>query len=119
MSCWPIDTNGLVTAFVGCWKQVRHSVHGGHRSIAFRGGALEPEVVVVDLSLSSGDMSGLLRRLPNAPGANILLLSVHDERRSPNLRWARRLAVVLERCLATDRCPPSTLFSRASVTCRK
>ena len=68
---------------------------------------LNPEVVVVDLSLSSGDMSGLLHRIAErAPGANILLLSVHDERTiAESALAAGARAVVLKRCLATDLMP--------------
>ena len=70
-------------------------------------GHLNPEVVVVDLSLSSGDMSGLLRRIvERAPGASILLLSVHDERTiAESALAAGAHAVVLKRCLGTDLMP--------------
>jgi DNA-binding NarL/FixJ family response regulator len=70
-------------------------------------GHLNPDVVVVDLSLSSGDMSGLLRRIvERAPDASILLLSVHDERTiAESALTAGAHAVVLKRCLATDLMP--------------
>jgi DNA-binding NarL/FixJ family response regulator len=43
-------------------------------------GRLSPVVVVVDFSLAAGDLSGLLHRIgARAPGAKLLLLSVHDE----------------------------------------
>ena len=44
-------------------------------------GRLHPAMVLVDLSLSSSDLPGLLGRLDaRAPGTKVLLLSVHDER---------------------------------------
>ena len=63
-------------------------------------GRLNPAVVVVDLSLSAGDLSGLLGRIgARAPDAKLLLLSVHDERtvaesRSPPgpTRWCSSVA---------------------------
>jgi DNA-binding NarL/FixJ family response regulator len=43
-------------------------------------GRLRPGMVVVDLSLSSGDMRGLLARVgERAPGSKILVLPVHDQ----------------------------------------
>ena len=43
-------------------------------------GRLKPAIVVVDLSLSGGDMPGLLARVgARAPGAKVMVLSVHDE----------------------------------------
>ena len=44
-------------------------------------GRLHPPMVLVDLSLSNRDLSGLLGRVDaRAPGTKVLLLSVHDER---------------------------------------
>jgi len=70
-------------------------------------GRLQPAVVVVDLSLSAGDLSGLLGRIgARAPGAKLLLLSVHDERTVADSALAAGAhAVVLKRCLATDLMP--------------
>ena len=65
---------------------------------------LMPAVVVIDLSLSAGDLGGLLARASaRAPGAKILLLSVHDEATvaESGLR-AGADAVVLKRSLASD-----------------
>ena len=68
---------------------------------------LNPAVVVVDLSLSPGDLGGLLGRVRDrAPRAKVLLLSVHDERTvAEGAVAAGADAVVLKRCLATDLMP--------------
>ena len=68
---------------------------------------LNPAVVVVDLSLSPGDLGGLLGRVRDrAPRAKVLLLSVHDERTVAESAMAAGAdAVVLKRCLATDLIP--------------
>jgi DNA-binding NarL/FixJ family response regulator len=67
-------------------------------------GMLQPSVLVVDLSLGAGDVVGLMRELrARAPGAKVLLLSVHDE---PSvLRSAMASGadgIVLKRAIATD-----------------
>jgi len=68
---------------------------------------LNPTVVVLDMSLSGGDLSGLIERIGvRAPGAKVVLLSVHDERTvagSALLGGAH--AVVLKRALSTDLMP--------------
>jgi DNA-binding NarL/FixJ family response regulator len=68
---------------------------------------LRPAVVVVDLSLSAGDLRGLLGRIiARAPGAKMLLLSVHDEASvAKSALSAGADAVVLKRSLATDLVP--------------
>jgi two-component system nitrate/nitrite response regulator NarL len=70
-------------------------------------GRLNPAIVMVDLSLSAGDLIGLLRRIgARAPGVKVLLLSVHDERTVAESAMAAGAdAVVLKRCLATDLIP--------------
>jgi DNA-binding NarL/FixJ family response regulator len=70
-------------------------------------GRLGPAVVVVDLSLSAGDLPGLLRRVSaRAPGAKLLLLSVHDEATVAESALAAGAdAVVLKRSLANDLMP--------------
>jgi two-component system secretion response regulator SsrB len=70
-------------------------------------GRLQPAVVVVDLSLAAGDMFGLVRKLRvRAPGAKVLLLSVHDE---PTVARSAAAAgadgVVLKRAIATELLP--------------
>lgn len=70
-------------------------------------GRLRPALVVIDLSLSSGDMRGLLARVAErAPGSKVLMLTVHDE---PTVAEAALTAgaegVVLKRRLATDLVP--------------
>jgi DNA-binding NarL/FixJ family response regulator len=70
-------------------------------------GGLRPAVVVVDLSLSAGDMLGLLKRVSErSPGSKILILTVYDE---PTVNTAALAAgadaVVLKRRLATDLMP--------------
>lgn len=67
-------------------------------------GRLKPAVVVLDLSLSAGDLPGLLGRIgTRAPDAKVLLLSVHDERTVAESALAAGAdAVVLKRSLATD-----------------
>ena len=67
-------------------------------------GRLQPAVVVVDLSLAAGDLFGLVRKLrERAPGAKVLLLSVHDE---PTVARSAAAAgadgVVLKRTIATE-----------------
>ena len=68
---------------------------------------LNPAAVVVDLSLSAGDLGGLLERvIARAPGAKVVLLSVHDERSVAEASLAAGAhAVVLKRCLGTDLMP--------------
>jgi len=70
-------------------------------------GLLRPAVVVVDLSLAAGDVLGLMRELrARAPGAKVLLLSVHDE---PSVLRSAVAAgadgIVLKRAIATDLLP--------------
>jgi DNA-binding NarL/FixJ family response regulator len=68
---------------------------------------LQPPVVVLDLSLSAGDLRGLLERVSaRAPGSKILLLSVHDEATvAKSALSAGADGVVLKRSLATDLMP--------------
>jgi DNA-binding NarL/FixJ family response regulator len=70
-------------------------------------GRLDPAVVLVDMSLSAGDLNALLGRIgARAPGAKVVLLSVHDERTVAEGAFAAGAdAVVLKRCLATDLMP--------------
>lgn len=65
---------------------------------------LQPPVVVLDLSLSAGNLRSLLGRIgTRAPNAKVLLLSVHDEPTVAESALAAGAdAVVLKRCLATD-----------------
>ena len=68
---------------------------------------LRPAVVVVDLSLGAGDMFSLVRELrERAPGAKVLLLTVHDE---PTVLHSVAAAgadgVVLKRAIATELLP--------------
>ena len=68
---------------------------------------LGPAVVVIDVSLAAGDLGGLLERVSaRAPGARILILSVHDDATVAEsaLRTGAD-AVVLKRSLATDLMP--------------
>src|SRR4029453_17421115 len=68
---------------------------------------LKAEVAVVDLSLSEGDLPGLVARIRQpAPGTKVLLLSVHDERSVAEGAFACGAdALVLKRCLITDLLP--------------
>ena len=68
---------------------------------------LKAEVAVVDLSLSEGDLPGLVARIrQRAPGTKVLLLSVHDERSVAEGAFAAGAdAMVLKRCLITDLLP--------------
>jgi len=68
---------------------------------------LNAAVAVVDLSLSDGDLPGLLTRIQQrAPGTKVLLLSVHDEHSVAQGAFAAGAdAVVLKRCLGTDLMP--------------
>ncbi len=70
-------------------------------------GRLTPAVVVLDLSLSAGDLRGLLARVrARAPGSKVLLLSVHDEPTvADSALSAGADAVVLKRSLVTDLMP--------------
>jgi DNA-binding NarL/FixJ family response regulator len=68
---------------------------------------LQPGVVVADLSLAAGDAAGLLRQLrAAAPGAKVLLLTVHD---APNVGQSALAlgadGLVLKRAIATDLLP--------------
>jgi DNA-binding NarL/FixJ family response regulator len=68
---------------------------------------LRPAVVAFDLSMSNGDLSGLIARIrASAPDAKVLLLSVHDERTVAEAALAAGAdAMVVKRCLATDLLP--------------
>jgi DNA-binding NarL/FixJ family response regulator len=68
---------------------------------------LSPAVVLVDMSLSAGDLNGLLGRIgARASRAKVVLLSVHDERTVAESALAAGAdAVVLKRCLGTDLMP--------------
>ena len=68
---------------------------------------LQPAVVAFDLSMSHGDLGGLIAHIrAGAPGAKVLLLSVHDERTVAEAALAAGAdAVVLKRCLGTDLLP--------------
>ena len=68
---------------------------------------MQPTVVVLDLSLSGGDLAGLLDRIRvRASKAKVLLLTVHDEPTVAEAAIASGAdAVVLKRCLATDLLP--------------
>jgi DNA-binding NarL/FixJ family response regulator len=70
-------------------------------------GRLSPAVMVLDLSLSGGDLRGLLARLgERSPDSKILMLSVHDEATVAEAALgAGADAVVLKRSLATDLMP--------------
>ncbi|MDM0085470.1 response regulator [Variovorax sp. J31P179] len=65
---------------------------------------LSPAIVLIDMSLSGGDLGALLRHISAlAPDAKLLLLSVHDERTVAEAALAAGAdGVVLKRCLATD-----------------
>ena len=67
-------------------------------------GRLSPAIVLVDLSLSDGDMGGLLQRVhTRSPASKIVMLTVHDE---PTVAKAAlgagANAVVIKRSLSTD-----------------
>ena len=68
---------------------------------------LQPAVVIFDLSMSHGDLSGLVARVrTGAADAKVLLLSVHDERTvAESALLAGADAVVLKRSLASDLMP--------------
>jgi DNA-binding NarL/FixJ family response regulator len=68
---------------------------------------LQPGLVVADLSLAAGDAAGLMRQLhAAAPGAKVLLLTVHD---APNVAQSAIAlgadGLVLKRAIATDLLP--------------
>jgi two-component system secretion response regulator SsrB len=68
---------------------------------------LAPALVVVDVSLAQGDIADLLHSIRDrAPGAKVLVLSVHDE---PTVVEAALAAgadgLVLKRAIATDLLP--------------
>jgi DNA-binding NarL/FixJ family response regulator len=67
-------------------------------------GRLKPAIVVIDLSLSDGNVHGLLARVAaRAPGSKVLMLSVHDEPTvAAAVLEAGAGAVVLKRSLSTD-----------------
>ena len=70
-------------------------------------GRLKPPVVILDMSLATGDLTGLLQRVQSrSPESKLLVLSVHDE---PTVVEAARSggadAVVLKRSIATDLLP--------------
>ncbi len=65
---------------------------------------LRPAIVVVDLSLSGGDMLALLARIgERSPDSKVLMLTVHDELTVSGAALdAGAQGVVLKSCLATD-----------------
>ena len=68
---------------------------------------LSPAVVVVDVALAQGDVAALLRSIrASAPGAKVLLLSVHDEATVAAAAFAAGAdGLVLKRLIATDLLP--------------
>ena len=68
---------------------------------------LRPAVVVIDISLSAGDLTGFLARVSErAPGTKLLLISVHDETTVAEAALrAGADGVVLKRNLATELMP--------------
>jgi DNA-binding NarL/FixJ family response regulator len=70
-------------------------------------GRLRPAVVVIDISLSGGDLAAFLERVcQRAPGSKVLLLSVYDETTVAEAAFeAGADAVVLKRHLGTDLMP--------------
>ena len=67
-------------------------------------GRLRPAIVIVDLSLSGGDMGGLLERVRvRSSASKVVMLTVHDE---PTVAKAAlgagADAVVMKRSLSTD-----------------
>ena len=68
---------------------------------------LNPAVVVLDLSLSAGDLPRLLGCVSDrAPDAKVVVVSVYDERTVAQCALAAGAdAVVLKRCLGTDLIP--------------
>jgi len=68
---------------------------------------LKPPVVILDLSLATGDLVGLLRSVrARSPDSRLLVLSTHDERTvAEAARAAGAHAVVLKRSIATDLLP--------------
>ena len=98
--------HGLSEAIRGLLETTFNSVFlvADENSLIEGAGLLRPAVVVVDLSLGAGDVVGLIRELrARAPGAKVLLLSVHDE---PSVLRSAVAAgadgVVLKRAIATD-----------------
>ncbi len=67
-------------------------------------GRLRPAIVVLDLSLAGGDLSGLLARISErSPDSKVLMLTVHDEATVAQAALAAGAeAVVLKSKLATD-----------------
>ena len=68
---------------------------------------LRPAVVVIDISLSGGDLTGFLGRISErAPETKLLLISVHDETTVAQAALrAGADGVVLKRNLATELMP--------------
>ena len=67
-------------------------------------GRLKPAIVIIDMSLSSGNVQDLIANVTRlAPNSKVLMLSVHDE---PSVVEAALNAgadaLILKRCLATD-----------------
>ena len=67
-------------------------------------GRLKPGIVIVDLSLSGGDLDGMLERVRlRSPASKVVMLTVHDE---PTVAKAAlgagADAVVIKRSLSTD-----------------
>jgi len=70
-------------------------------------GRLNPAIVIIDMSLSSGSVQDLISSVVElAPDSKVLMLSVHDERTIVEAALnAGADALVLKRCLATDLLP--------------
>jgi DNA-binding NarL/FixJ family response regulator len=74
------------------------------RSLLEGAARIQPDLVVVDLSLAGGDIVGFLKALKQqAPAVRVLLLTVHDE---PTVARAALVAgadgVLLKRAVATE-----------------
>jgi two-component system secretion response regulator SsrB len=68
---------------------------------------LQPQLLIVDVTLAQGDIAGLVGRvLARSPGSKVVLLTVHDTSTVVDAaRHAGAHAVVLKRAIATDLLP--------------
>ena len=103
------DHHGLRDSLRGLLEAAFDSVFMVADRAALLEGAsrLDADAAVLDLSLSAGDLSGLVERLrARAPRLKLLLLSVHDEGVVADAAMAAGAdALVLTRCVATDLLP--------------
>jgi DNA-binding NarL/FixJ family response regulator len=97
---------GVAEGLRGLLERVFRTVYVVADAASLRDGAqrLAPTLIVLDLSLASGEFAPLLQNVRRlSPGSRIIVLTVHDETTVARLALATGAdSVVLKRCAGTD-----------------